>query len=109
MNLVCRMGCDLGPDVFVQQSRALQRRRDQQSTLRKCKVPTLVLCGSHDTLTPVKRHAFMAELIPVAELKVIEDAGHFPVLERPEETTDALRHWLTQPLILRQQHLPDVG
>lgn len=109
MNVLCQMGCDLGPDVFVRQSRALQRRRDQQSTLRKCKVPTLVLCGAHDTLTPVKRHKVMAELIPAAELRVIEDAGHLPVLERPEETTDALRGWLAQPLMLRQPQLPDVG
>ncbi len=70
--LVKEMGLYLGAEVFVRQARALQRRRDQQSTLRKCKVPALVLCGEHDSLTPVKRHSFMAELIPYAELKVIE-------------------------------------
>lgn len=101
LDLVMDMSAALGPDVFVRQSRALQRRRDQQLTLRKCKVPTLVLCGAHDELCPVKRHSFMAELIPGAELKVLEDAGHLPTLEMPAETTQALRDWLKQPLVLR--------
>ena len=100
MALVMDMADVLGPDVFVRQSRALQRRRDQQGTLRKCRVPTLVLCGEHDALCPVKRHTFMAELIHGAELRVIENAGHVPTLETPAETTRALRDWLRPPLIL---------
>ncbi|WP_254899034.1 alpha/beta fold hydrolase [Thalassococcus arenae] len=99
--LVMDMARGLGPDVFARQSRALQRRRDQQGTLRKIRVPTLVLCGEHDALCPVKRHVFMAELIPHAELVVIEGAGHLPTLEAPDATTDALRVWLKQPLVLR--------
>ena len=99
--LVMDMADALGPEVFVRQSRALQRRRDQQGTLRKCKVPTLVLCGEHDALCTVKRHTSMAELIPGAELRVLPDAGHLPPLESPAETTQALRDWMRQPLILR--------
>lgn len=95
--LVMDMAEVLGPDVFIRQSRALQRRRDQQVTLRKCSVPTLVLCGAHDALCPVKRHAFMAELIPGAQLRVIEDAGHLPTLEAPAQTTAAMREWMQQP------------
>lgn len=101
MALVMDMAEVLGPEVFIRQSRALQRRRDQQVTLRKCRAPTLVLCGAHDALCPVKRHSFMAELIPGAELRVIENAGHLPTLETPEETTAALRDWMRQPLVLR--------
>ncbi|MCA0870007.1 alpha/beta hydrolase [Seohaeicola saemankumensis] len=98
LNRMFEMGRELGAEVFVNQSRALQRRRDQQGTLRKLKVSTLVLCGEFDTLTPVKRHEFMAELIPGATLQVIADAGHIPVLEQPEQTTQALRAWLDQRL-----------
>lgn len=101
LNLVMEMADTLGPEVFVRQSRALQRRPDQQTTLRKCKVPTLVLCGVHDALCPVKRHEFMAELIPYATLKVLDNAGHLPPLEQPEETTKALRDWMSQPYVLR--------
>lgn len=101
LDLVMDMALTLGADTFVRQSRALQRRRDQQGTLRKCKVPTLVLCGAHDALCPVKRHTFMAELIPYAKRVILENAGHLPTLETPAETTQALRDWLKQPLILQ--------
>ncbi|MEM9638640.1 MAG: alpha/beta fold hydrolase [Pseudomonadota bacterium] len=101
LDLVMDMADALGPEVFVRQSRALQRRRDQQSTLRKCKVPALVLCGAHDALCPVKRHEFMSELIPYATLRVLEHAGHLPTLEQPDETTQALRDWMKLPLVLR--------
>ena len=74
---------------------------DQQAVLRKCRVPTLILCGEHDQLCPVKRHEFMAELIPYARLHVIENAGHLPTLEQPDETTAALRAWLHQPYVLQ--------
>lgn len=101
LDLVMDMAETLGPEVFIRQSRALQRRRDQQAILRKCKVPALILCGRHDELCPVKRHSFMAELIPYAELVILENAGHLPTLEQPVETTAAIRAWMKQPLILR--------
>lgn len=101
MNTVMAMAMALGPDVFVRQSRALQRRRDQQRTLRSLKVPTLILCGAYDALCPVKRHEFMAELIPYAQLHIVADAGHLPTLEQPEETTAVLAEWLRQPMMLQ--------
>ena len=101
LQTVMDMAHTLGPDVFIHQSRALQRRRDQQSTLRKIRQPALVLCGAHDVLCPVKRHSFMAELIPHARLVVLEDAGHLPTLETPDETNDALWEWLHQSYVLR--------
>lgn len=101
LDLVMDMAETLGPEVFVRQARALQRRKDQQATLRRCKVPALILCGAHDAIAPVKRHSFMAELIPYAVLKVIQDAGHLPMLEQPEQTTAALRDWMRQPYVLQ--------
>ena len=99
--LVQDMGMRLGAEVFVRQSRALQRRKDQVATLRKIRQPVLVLCGEYDSLTPVKRHAFMAELIPYAKLVVVTGAGHLPVLEQPRAVNRALRDWMRQPLVLR--------
>lgn len=101
MALAMDMADALGSEVFVRQSRALQRRRDQQSTLRKCKVPAMVLCGAYDGLHSPKRHSFMAELIPFAQLHTVDDAGHLPTLEQPAATTAALREWLLQPYVLR--------
>jgi pimeloyl-ACP methyl ester carboxylesterase len=101
LDLVHEMARTLGPDVYIRQSRAMQRRKDQQGTPRRCKVPALVPCGAYDTIAPVKRHEFMAELIPYAQLRVMDQSGHLPTLEQPEETTAALREWMTQPYPLR--------
>jgi pimeloyl-ACP methyl ester carboxylesterase len=96
LKAVMAMAQDLGPEVYVRQSRALQRRPDQQRTLRAVRAPTLILCGRHDGLTPVRRHELMESLIPGSRLEIIEDAGHLPTLEAPEATTDALLRWLGQ-------------
>ncbi|MBN9887682.1 alpha/beta fold hydrolase [Salipiger abyssi] len=95
------MADGLGLEVFVRQIRVLQRRRDQQSALRKMRVPVTVLCGAHDQLYPVKRQAFLAELIPGARLAVIEEAGHLPPLEAPDAVSAAIRTWMAEPLLLR--------
>ena len=97
LNLVMDMALKLGPDVFIRQSRALQKRLDQQATLRRAKLNTLVLCGEFDSLCPPKRHELMSQLVPNARLEVIEGAGHLPTLEQPLATTKALRTWLASP------------
>ena len=98
LNRFWQMAEDLGPELYIRQSRALQRRKDQQATLRKSRVPTLILCGEHDGLVPVRRHTFMSELMPNARLQVMPDVGHLPVWEQPEATTAVLRDWLAAPL-----------
>lgn len=95
LDLCMAMAETIGPKAFVQQSRALQTRPDQQDTLRKVDVPALVLCGEDDALCPVHRHTLMADLIPNATLKIIPGAGHLPTLEQPQLTNKALMQWLT--------------
>ncbi|VAV91566.1 Hydrolase, alpha/beta fold family [hydrothermal vent metagenome] len=97
MAQLIEMARDIGAEAIVRQLRAMQRRRDYQSVLRRCKVPALVLCGKHDAMMPVKRHSFMAELIPNAQLHVFETAGHLPTLECPVEVSTVLMGWLMQP------------
>jgi pimeloyl-ACP methyl ester carboxylesterase len=94
LDLVLDMALGLGEGVFLRQSRALQRRPDQQATIRKLRVPTLVLCGEHDTLCPVSRHQFMADLVGHAKLEVIGGAGHLPTLEQPDAVVAAMTKWL---------------
>lgn len=95
LELVVAMGLDLGPEVFARQSAALRDRPDQTATLQALAgVPTLVLCGRQDALCPPERHAEIASLARGAVLRVVEGAGHLPTLERPGETSAALRAWL---------------
>lgn len=91
----------MGVDAYLAQSRALVRRPDHQRTLRTARLPALVLCGEHDTLCPVRRHEFLAELMPHARFELIRNAGHLPMLEQPEAVTAALLGWLSAPLLLR--------
>ncbi|WP_193370520.1 alpha/beta fold hydrolase [Pelagibius marinus] len=93
---VTRMAQHVGKEAFIRQQRAIMGRRDQMPTLVKIHVPTLVLCGREDALTPLADHKVMAAGIAGARLTVIEDCGHLATLERPEEANAALRRWLTE-------------
>lgn len=103
IELVFQMAHDIGAETFVRQSRALQRRPDAQRALQRLKVPTMVMCGAHDTMTPPKRHQTMAELIKGSELVILPDAGHLPTLEMPDHVTIGLRAWMKLPLQLRER------
>ncbi len=54
------------------------------------KVPTLIVCGDHDLLTPHEYSEAMAATLPKAELVVVGGAGHLVQLEQPEIVDDAL-------------------
>jgi pimeloyl-ACP methyl ester carboxylesterase len=94
LDLCMDMAEDLGPDVFIAQSRALATRPDQTETLMRITVPTLVLCGAEDRLCSPALHGEMRDLIPDAALCVIDAAGHLPVLEQPDAVNAALTDWL---------------
>lgn len=94
LNVCMDMALNLGPDVFINQSRALQSRLDQQNTIQSIKIPVLILCGSEDKLCPVERHEMMHNMITDSDLKIINNAGHMPTLEQPRETTEVIKEWL---------------
>jgi pimeloyl-ACP methyl ester carboxylesterase len=54
-------------------------------------VPTLVLCGTNDKLTPIEHSRVMAEAVPTAQLVEVEGAGHMVQLERAPLVTLHLR------------------
>ena len=99
MALVQDMALGLGEGVFLRQSRALQRRPDQQKTMRRVKLPVLVIAGEADTLVPMRRQEFTANLMPYGKLAVIEGAGHLASLEQPEAVSQAVSSFLAGPMI----------
>ncbi len=101
MALVKDMALGLGEGVFLRQSRALQRRPDQQKTMRKVRLPALVLAGRQDTLVPLRRPEFTATLMPYGQFQIIEDAGHLATLEQPEAVSEAVGAFLNGPMMLR--------
>lgn len=72
----------------------LAARADSASTLREIRVPTLVLCGSEDTLTPPEQAEAMATAVRGGHLEVIPKAGHLASLENPEAFNTALSLFL---------------
>lgn len=95
MALVMDMAETLGPEQFQRHLRVLQRRPDQQKTLRKANVPTMIIVGEHDTLVPRRRAEFLAAMMPQGCLEVIAEAGHLPQLEQPEAVTQVLETFLS--------------
>ena len=93
--LVMDMAETLGPDQFQRHLRVLQRRPDQQKTLRKVHVPTMVMAGESDTLIPRRRAEFLAAMMPQGCLEIIAEAGHLPQLEQPEAVTKVLQTFLS--------------
>jgi pimeloyl-ACP methyl ester carboxylesterase len=92
---VMDMAARVGKEGFLRQQRAILGRIDSRPYLGGYAVPTLIVVGRQDALTPPAAAEEMAERIPDAELVVIEDCGHLSTMERPDEVTGALRAWLT--------------
>ena len=91
----------LGPEQYLAQAKAWQRRPDHQKTLRRWLLPTLIIAGSCDTLVPPRRQEFTAELMPKGRFLKLASAGHLPTLEAPELVSDAIEEFLNEPLMLR--------
>lgn len=92
--VILDMALSVGPTGFCNQINAVLSRSNSVSTLPTISVPTLVLCGREDILTPLELHEEMAASIPNATLTVLEHCGHLSTLEQPEAVTRALCDWL---------------
>jgi len=84
------MAQETGPEVFVRHQRAIGQRVDSRPDLARIKVPTLVLVGDADELTPPSHAEEIAAGVKDAQLVVVANCGHLSTLERPERVTAAL-------------------
>lgn len=69
---------------------------DFRSVLPKITVPTLVIVGDEDVVTPPPASDFLVANIPGASLVTIRQAGHLTNIEKPEAFNAALRPFLEQ-------------
>ncbi|WP_293861979.1 alpha/beta fold hydrolase [uncultured Alsobacter sp.] len=92
--IVKGMMAQTGPEAFARQQRAIIGRMDSRPGLAAIAVPTLVVVGDQDAITPPAMARELAEAIPGAELLEIADCGHLSTLEQPEVVNDALVRWL---------------
>jgi pimeloyl-ACP methyl ester carboxylesterase len=67
---------------------------DVMERVKKIQVPTLLICGSADRMTPPNRSEYLRDQIEGAQLHVLEDAGHMVMIERPDEVAGLLASFL---------------
>ena len=63
---------------------------DLSDHLAEISVPTLVVCGAQDRVTPPSHSEYLRDQIPGALLRIIPNAGHMVMMEQPEQSTAAL-------------------
>lgn len=69
--------------------------------LREIRVPSCIIVGGQDILTPVSQSERLASRIAGAELHVVPGCGHITFTERPEETSSLIRDFLLR--VIRKQ------
>lgn len=80
---------------FVGALEAMKNRPDSTGELASISVPTLVIVGENDGVTPPDASRAMNEAIPGSRLVVIPESGHLSNLEAPEAFTGALGEFLS--------------
>lgn len=74
---------------------AMRDRHDSTAILSSVQVPTLVIVGEEDALTPVKEARSMFDAMPGSRLEIIPGAGHLSSMERPRDFNQAVGSFLS--------------
>ena len=85
----------LSPVMWATMLREIVHQPDQLALLGGVRCPTLVIVGEQDAPFLDASWA-MADVVPGAELVVVDDAGHSPQLENPSAWLDVLQHFLAR-------------
>jgi pimeloyl-ACP methyl ester carboxylesterase len=91
--LIGPTGADCLQNVLVDDLRAAISS-DFSARLHEIRVPTVIVSGAEDRLTPPHYQRFLAEHIAGAELITLESTGHYVQVERPAEVSAALTRLL---------------
>ena len=89
-----KMMDSLTVDGLAAIQQGMAQRPDSVPTLRGIDVPTLVIAGEEDTLTPLANAQVIQQHIRGARLAVIPKVGHYAALENPHEFEGVLRQFL---------------
>lgn len=84
------------PAGIVAALQAMMDRPDSTDTLRSLRVPTIILVGDSDTITPPSDSRRMKELISGAELVVVPGASHLSNAEQPDLFNDAVERFVRE-------------
>lgn len=73
-------------------------QHDLTTQLQRIAVPTLIVVGEHDRLTPPYLSSELQAAIPDSQLAVVPAAGHMVMLEKPDAFNEEVRRWLATGL-----------
>jgi len=97
VNVLARVLVQTKPHAFVAQVDAILDATDElRFELPKVTVPTLVITGSQDTLTPLGDAEELAELIGTSRLYVLRGAAHGLMAEAPNAFNDVVLRFLDE-------------
>jgi len=91
---IVAMAARHGRDGLAAHTSAGLSRPDYAHLLPQIRVPTLLLAGREDRLRPPETLQRMAQQIPGARLRILEDCGHMLSMEAPAAVNQSLRAWL---------------
>lgn len=80
--------------IIIQGLTALAERSETCSFLDEISIPTLIICGREDAVTPLDESKYMSKNIKGSVLHVINNAGHVSNLEEPAKFNKLLRNFL---------------
>lgn len=75
---------------------AMISRTDTRGYLSKINIPTLIIVGENDALTPPALMKSLNESIPNSKFEIIYGSGHMTPLEKPEAVNEAIRNFLKE-------------
>lgn len=84
------------PAAIACAQRGMASRPDMTGLLPSIRVPTLVLVGQEDAISPPAEMRAIAEAIPNARFVEIPDAGHMTTMENPQAVNGALRPFVEE-------------
>jgi pimeloyl-ACP methyl ester carboxylesterase len=94
--IVTGMMRDTGPERFIRQQTAVRNRIDYRPVLSGITVPTTIVVGSQDVITPPEHAKAIHQAINGSRYIEIDDCGHLSSLERPEAVTGFLLEILSE-------------
>lgn len=71
-------------------------RFDRMDQVQEIRLPTLVIGGTVDRMTPLKFGRYLAQQIPNAYLKIVEGGSHMLALEKPQEVGAYVEEFITR-------------
>ena len=69
-------------------------RHNMSKELKDIKVPTCLIWGRNDTITPPDVALEFNRLLPVSDLYWVDQCGHAPMIEHPKQFNEILTNWL---------------